>query len=322
MSKILVTGGSGFIGTNLVEHFHLRGDTVLNLDISPPRNPLHRSFWRESSMLDPDALDEAVRTFDPEYIVHMAARTDLLGFTVDDYRANTDGVANLIAVARRLTGLKRIVFASSMLVCKVGYRPRSATDYCPTTAYGESKVCFEKIISRDAGDLPWVIVRPTSIWGPWFDIPYKDFFTAVRRGLYVHPRGRRIRRSYGFVGNTVAQLARLLYAPPEQVESKTFYLADYEPIELKSWATTIQQAFGAPRVREVPLALLRCGARIGDFLSACGYRKPPLTTFRLANLLTDAIHDLKPLEEVCGPAPYTIEEGVARTADWMKQGLK
>jgi hypothetical protein len=41
----------------------------------------------------------------------------------------------------------------------------------------------------------------------------------------------------------------------------------------------------------------------------------------LNNLLTDAIHDVKPLEDVCGPSPYTIEEGVARTADWMKQRL-
>jgi nucleoside-diphosphate-sugar epimerase len=319
MSRILVTGGSGFIGTNLVEHFHHRGDTVLNLDISPPRNPLHQHFWRELSILDLGGLDTAVRAFDPDYIVHMAARTDLSGASVEDYRANTAGVSNLIEVSRGIAGLKRIVFASSMLVCKVGYRPRSPTDYCPTTAYGESKVRFEKIISRDAGDLPWVIVRPTSIWGPWFDIPYKDFFTAVRRGLYVHPRGRRIRRSYGYVGNTVVQLARLLSVPLETVRSKTFYLADYEPIELKSWATTIQQAFGAPRVREVPLALLRCGAKLGDCLAACGYRSPPLTTFRLNNLLTDAVHDVKPLEDVCGPSPYTIEEGVARTADWMKQ---
>ena len=318
MRKIVVTGGSGFIGTNLVEHFHRHGDTVLNLDVSPPRNLLHENLWHELSILDRDALDEAVRTFDPEYIVHMAARTDLKGVNLDDYAANTRGVANVIDVARRVKRVKRVIFASSMLVCKVGYRPQSSTDYCPATIYGESKVCSEKIIARDASDLPWAIVRPTSIWGPWFDIPYKDFFTAVRRGLYVHPRGRRIRRSYGFIGNTVVQLGRLLSEPLDKVRFRTFYLSDYEPVELKSWATTIQQAFGAPPVREVPLALLRCGARIGDFMAACGYSAPPLTTFRLTNLLTDAVHDVTPLEEVCGAVPYTVEEGVARTVEWMR----
>ena len=323
MARVLVTGGSGFIGTNLVEYFNARGDVVLNLDRSPPRQARHAPLWRAIDILDARAVDIAVREFQPEYIVHMAARTDLAGRDPGEYRVNTDGVAHMIDAASGLKTLKRIVFASSMLVCRVGYQPVSATDYCPTTAYGASKVAAEKLIVERAADrLPWVIVRPTSIWGPWFDVPYRDFFTAVRRGLYFHPRRKRIRRSYGFVGNAVFQIDKLLVCEELSLQGKTFYLADYEPLELKDWATAIQRAFSAPRVREVPLFMLACGAKSGDALVALGYGRAPLTSFRLNNLLTDAVFDMTQLRNVCGSIPYSVEEGVVRTVSWMNAALK
>lgn len=66
-------------------------------------------------------------------------------------------------------------------------------------------------------DLPWVLVRPTSIWGPWFDVPYRNFFLSVARRRYVHPAGKRIHKSFGFVGNITWHLHRLMIAPRPQV---------------------------------------------------------------------------------------------------------
>ncbi len=80
---------------------------------------------------------------------------------------------------------------------------------------------------------PWLIVRPTSIWGPWFAEPYRDFFTAIQRGLYMHPRGVRVRRSYGFVDNSVFILDRLTQHARGAAHRRTFYVADYEPVELR-----------------------------------------------------------------------------------------
>jgi nucleoside-diphosphate-sugar epimerase len=318
MARILITGGSGFIGTNLVQYYLDRGDDVMNVDIRPPGQTVHSAVWRNVNLLDDEALAQAVRDHAPEVVFHFAARTDLEGKTPTDYLANTDGVRNLIRALQDQPSLAFVVFASSMLVCRIGYQPRGEDDYCPSTAYGRSKVEGEHIVRQAARGFRWAIVRPTSIWGPWFGTPYRDFFTAVRRGFYLHPRHRSIRRSYGFVLNSVAQLAALVDSA-DRFAGRTMYLADYEPVELKSWADMIQRAFGARTVPEVPLALLRVAARTGDLLQRAGWRLPPMTSFRLNNLLTDMVHDTTPLQDALPQLPYTMQEGVDITVRWMRQ---
>jgi len=291
------------------------------LDLERPRKPSLVDTAKKVDILDATQLKEAVWNFHPEYIFHLAARTDLEGRGIDDYKVNTIGVKNLIEAACGVASIKRIVFASSMYVCRPGYIPRNDSDYCPHTYYGESKVLGEKIVREYAGDsLVWTIVRPTSIWGPWFDVPYKGFFVAVKKGLYFHPRGRQVKRSYGFVLNVVSQLAGLIspHVEAHHVHAKMFYLADYQPVDVRQWADTIAAAFGEGRTHEAPLVLLRLIAAAGDLVKRLGVRNPPLTSSRLKNLLTSAVFDLNSTRSLCGESPYTLDAGVRITVEWMR----
>lgn len=318
--KILITGGSGFIGTNLIDYFVSKGHKVINIDKAIPRDPKHKRFWRQLDICNNQELREYVSGFSPDHIIHMAARTDLDGVTIDDYQANTLGIESLIEVASDLQSLKRIVFASSMLVCPLGYQPKHDLEFCPTTVYGKSKVIGEQIVrSQATGKLNWTIVRPTSLWGPWFGVPYRNFFDAIAHKRYIHPRGKRIRRSYGFVLNAVEAIEKIIFCKEEsKVNEKVFYLADYAPIELFSWASMISRAFGVPTPKEVPLPLLIGLSKIGDGMKLLGIRNPPLSTFRLNNLLTDAVYNLKPLEEITGSLSYKLDDAIAVTVDWIK----
>lgn len=318
--RVLVTGGSGFIGTNLIQHFVANGIEALNLDIVSPRNKAHSAYWRMVDLLDANGLREAIHDFNPDVIIHMGARTDLDGATLADYSANTVGVENLIAAIEDRKSLRRVIFASSRLVCRIGYQPLSDQDYCPTTPYGESKAAGEQIVRSAAGRIPcpWVIVRPTSIWGPWFDVPYKTFFLTIAKGRYVHPGQLQIRKSFGFVGNTIHELQCLLDVDGVHVNRKTLYLADYQPIDVAQMANSIQRELGVPRIKVVSEGLLRVAAWAGDFLKLLGWRNPPLTTFRLNNLLTPMVHDLTSLEAIVGALPYSMDEGIHITATWMR----
>lgn len=318
--RIIVTGGSGFIGTNLVEHFVHRGDQVLNIDVLQPRNHSHNAYWEKIDLLDADALLKAIHEFRPDVILHLAARTDLEGKSLSDYKANIDGVSNLLSVIATLPTLHRVIFASSRLVCKIGYDPKNENDYCPTTVYGESKVLGEKIVREFAPRIPcpWIIVRPTSIWGPWFDVPYKTFFLTVAKGRYIHPGNTQILKSFGFVGNTVHQIQRMLDVDDALMNKKTIYLGDYPPIDVAKMANAIQLELDASPIRTISVNVLRAVAWGGDTLKYFGWRHPPLTTFRLNNLLTPMVHDLEPLKSMVGELPYSMEEGVRITSNWLR----
>jgi nucleoside-diphosphate-sugar epimerase len=319
--RILITGGSGFIGTNAVEHWRTKRCAVMNLDIKPPMHPQHGEIWAQCDLLDRDKLDRIVTGFSPDYVIHLAARTDLKGRSLDSYRANTDGVGNLIDALSRCSSVKRVLFASSRMVCPIGYQPRDENDCNPPNFYGASKVRGERLV-RAADSLgEWVIVRPTSIWGPWFDVPYKQFFLSIARGAYLHPAGRNPKKSFGYVGNTVCQFDALLAAAAEVVDKSTIYLCDYPPLDLRKWADLIRKCMGAPRIRAVPYGLLRAMALGGDLLDAAGIERVPLTSFRLANLVTEMRYDTAPLERICAPLSYTVEDAVNETVAWLKSEL-
>lgn len=317
-ARILVTGGSGFIGTNLVDAYRAAGVTVRNADVAPPRNVEDSDIWSRADITRIHELRDVFSDFRPTHVIHLAARTDLDGREVADYAANIAGVRNLLTVlAEAPDPVDRVVVASSRLVCRIGYQPRSDEDYCATTAYGASKVETERLV-RGAVDLPWVLVRPTSIWGPWFDVPYRDFFLSIARRRYVHPAGKRIYKSFGYVGNATWHLHRLITATAPQVVGRTFYLADDPPIEVRDFADRISTALGRQRTRDLPLPAMRVLARSGDMLERAG-RRAPLTSFRLANLLTPMVYDLAPLTAASGDPPFDLDTGVAMTVDWMRR---
>ena len=319
MEKIFITGGSGFIGTNLVQYYLDRDVKVLNYDIKSPRNELHANYWHHADVLDRDALSKAVQEFNPDYIFHLAARTDLDGRCIEDYAANTQGVSNLVEAVKGASNLKTVIFTSSMYVCKPGYQPKDEYDYLPSTPYGESKILGEKIVRTEAGDaFTWLIVRPTSIWGPWFDVPYKNFFTAVMKGYYFHPKGLKVNRSYGFVLNAVHLLTKLASCSNELIHSKTVYLADYDPIDLKTWGVMIQEASNSRRITEAPEGAFVVAAKFGDLLKRFGYSNPPMTTFRFNNMRTNVLFDMNEVKVLCGDLPFTTRQGVESTVGWMQ----
>lgn len=313
--RIFVTGGSGFIGTAIMAHGLARGATMVNFDVMPPRDPAHATHWRRGDLMDAAGIAAAIREANPTHVIHMAARTDLLGRSLDDYAVNIAGVTNLLDALDAVPHA-RAVLASSMLVCRLGYQPKGPTDFQPSTVYGESKAVGERLTrARDPDGARLAMVRLTSIWGPWFAAPYRTFFEVVRRGLYVHPAGVPVQRSYGYVENIAAQIFALLDAPA--LSPAPYYLGDYEPTDILKWANQIAAASGRPPIRVAPRAVFAVAAKAGDVLQRLGWKNPPMTSFRLGNMTMSAVYDTAPIAALCPVLPVDRATGIARTVAWL-----
>lgn len=319
--RILVTGGSGFIGTNYIEFLVKDGQAeFINLDHKPPLNPDHESFWQNCDLLDAYRFKKIITDFSPTHVVHLAAKTGLDEKKLSDFAANMEGVENMLRAFEETPSVERVIFTSSLLVCRMGYVPKHDTDYQPTTLYGQSKVEGEKIV-RAQKDLPfaWTIIRPISIWGPWFDEPYKNFFKAIAQGWYFHIGSGHYQRSLGYVGNAVHQIHQILLAPIERIDKKTFYVADDQPADLYDMANMIRQAIGTRHIYRVPLWMAKSAARIGDGCKALGWHSVPLSSFRLNNIRTEYVFDMRPIMEISVPLPYNLKTGVEQTIEWMRE---
>ncbi len=323
--RLLVTGGSGFIGTNLVETLLKENQELLSIDLHPPRIQSHRAFFRKADIRRPDELAQAIIEFAPTHVVHLAARADLdERENIEGYAANTDGVRNLIQALSQAPSARRCLFTSTKLIVPNASGPKNDLDFRPDTLYGQSKVMGEQIV-REAGGLKfdWCIIRPTSIWGPWSDAPYNPygrFFRTVAKGWYFHPGKADPPRYFGYVGNVVFQIQKILSAPTEAIQGKVFYLADYEIYHIRKWAELISRKTNGHSVKVLPMGLVRLLALGGDFLQHLGLKNPPMTSLRLRNMRTDTTGlPLEPTETLTGPLPYSIERGVEETIAWFRE---
>ncbi len=319
--KVVITGGSGFIGTNLVEYLANHVWEVENFDIKPPVNRVYTDYWRRVDVMDKDGFIKALDEFSPGTLVHLAARTNIdESGSLDDYALNTIGVSNVIEAVNQTHSIERTILCSSQLVCRIGYKPTLDDDYCPDTLYGLSKSQGEQIVRRsDFNRSTWTIIRPTSIWGPWFDIPYKNFFETIQQKRYFHPSHMKTYKQWGYVGNTVYEIAKILEAGSENIDRQTFYIADFEPVLLEEFANGIREEFGNQKIRRLPGWFFKIAGLIGDMLSRIGLKNFPMTSFRFRNMITDELCDSSSLELIVGKLPFTLKEGISNTIDWMRK---
>ena len=314
--KILITGGSGFIGTNLVEKFIKDGYDVLNIDFQKPRNTDFEKYWKNIDITSFIDFQSEANSFKPDYIVHLAARTDLNGSNINDYTANTLGVENLMKIAKNLQSLKKILITSSMLVCELGYQPKGEFDFRPSTIYGESKVLTERIVRKNQPLCDWSILRPTSIWGPWFQAPYKNFFDMIIDKKYFHIGNKGCTKTYGYIKNAIYQIEQILFTNTIYDTNRVYYIGDYEETNIEVWANQIGLELGFS-IKKLPYFLIKFLAFIGNLLLIININFP-MTSFRLKNMTTNNIVDLTNTKKIVPNLPSNRKNSIKETIFWLK----
>lgn len=317
---VLVTGSDGFIGRAVIERLLAEAVEPVGLDRRPARaHPSHIRRY-QCDILDRDRLRSVLREVLPDAVIHLAARTDLRETqSLAGYASNIDGVWNVVDAIRQTSSVRRAIYTSSQLVCRVGHLPAHDQDYCPSTLYGESKVRTEQIVRQEDGDgVEWCIVRPTTVWGPYMNQHYQALLRHIRSGRCFHIGKGPLFKSYGYVGNVAYQYYKLLQAPADAIRCRTFFVADYEPLSLRTYLEALSHGLRGSGLPTMSVPLARILAGFGDALNQIGWKTFPFNRFRLRNILTEYVLDVSPTRDVCGTLPYTFEDGVAATVSWFQ----
>jgi len=176
--KVLVTGGAGFIGVNLIETLLERTDWEINvLDIFTSEESMFEKIVRGSKRVkifrgDIRVLDDVKEAMEGcRYVVNLAAQVGVLSSVEDPYHdmaLNVEGVVNLLSSAVDL-GVEKVVHASSNALLGEGELPLNEERVPqPLSPYGASKLAGEGYLSAWAASygLKTVALRFSSVYGP------------------------------------------------------------------------------------------------------------------------------------------------------------
>lgn len=329
LGRVLVTGGSGFVGANLVTTLLDQGYQVRSFDRAPSPLPAQPGLEvLQGDICDRDIVAGAVAGIDT--IFHTAALIELMGgaSVTDEYRqrsfaVNVEGTKNLLHAAQA-AGVKRFVYTASNSVVMGGKPIANGDETLPYTdrfadLYTETKVVAERFVLSQNGidGLLTCSIRPSGIWGRGDQTMFRKVFESVLAGhvkVLVGRKSARLDNSYvhnlihGFI------LAAQHLTPGGTAPGQAYFINDAEPINMFEFARPVVAACGErlPRLR-VSGALVRAAMLGWQRLHfRFGIREPMLEPLAVERLYLDNYFSIAKATRDLGYRPlFTTEQAMA-----------
>ncbi len=268
MKRIMVTGGSGFVGRTLLERLYQDGYGL----IAPSRTPLAQA---PAGVVNPLVaglaadVDWSASLEGAAVVIHSAARVHVMNDTADDplvefRKANVDGTLSLARQAAA-AGVQRFIFISSIKVngegTELGHPYRADDTPDPQDPYGVSKMEAEQGLRVLASEtaMEVVIIRPVLVYGPGVKANFRSMMSWLRKGIPLPLGATGNKRSLVAVDNLVDLIATCIDHPA--AANQTFLVSDGEDLSTTQLLQRMGSALGRPaRLLPVPANLLEAGA--------------------------------------------------------------
>ncbi|HIJ80017.1 MAG: NAD-dependent epimerase/dehydratase family protein [Desulfobulbaceae bacterium] len=328
MRKVIVTGGSGFIGQAVVRHLVAEGFEVATLARTPhstSESPGVHQF--SGDIADLDFLNNAFVGIDT--VIHLAAKTGIWGRKEDFFKTNVIGTQNVLAACKQC-GVSALVFASTPSVvfdkndlCGINERTPYSHNYL--CHYTHSKSIAEGLaLAANSESLKVTVLRPNLVWGPGD--------TNLIPRLLGQARCSQLRRigdgrnlvDVTYIDNAADAfvLAAKRLHESDDPAGKVYFISQGEPVNLWNWINKFFRRLDLPVV-ERRLSFSR--AYYWGMLTEACYslfrikKEPCMTRFLAVQLarshwfsIENAIRDLGYTPKV------TTADGINRVVDWVK----
>lgn len=322
--NVLITGGTGFIGSRLALRCAARGDGVRvlareNTDAEASNREALEAAGVEvfiDSVTDPQAVRGALVGID--VVFHLAATQHEMNVPDEKFRSvNVEGTRNVLEAAER-AGVRRMVHGSTIGVYG---RPRGVLDEAspvePDNIYGVTKLEGERLALSWSDRVPVVAIRIPEVYGPG-DRRLLKLFRAIDRGAFFMIGSGRNLHHLIYVDDLVDGLLAAAESP--DTPGELFVLAGPEPVSSNRMARAIAEALEArlPRFR-APLWPFAVLATVLEFTLRPIGVQPPLHRRRLDFFRKSFELSTEKARTTFGFAPsVNFEQGARRTAKWYR----
>lgn len=319
-----MTGGTGFVGSHVVELLVERGYGVNCLTL-----PGEGASWLRGSglrLFEGSVIDRA--SLGP-FLDGCAAIVNIAGLTrarseADFLAVNAGGAVNLVEAAlSRRDGPRHIVSMSSMAAsgpCPEGRCLDEDDEQRPLTPYGRSKAAMERALRDYEGRMACTFIRAPGVYGPR-DRDFLHYFRLVRRGLRVVV-GRRNVMSLLYVKTLARAIAACVLDP--RAYGHAFFIADEGEYDWDDFSAMIEAALDARTRRiAVPEWAVAAVATVAEAVKPFARRPPLLDRHKLLEMRQARwVASTAKAKRLLGFEPsISTKEALAETARWyLEQG--
>jgi len=309
--NILITGGSGFIGTRLAENLLADGHVVKIYDkIQSKKYPKLTTI---GDVLDKEALTKACKDIDIIYNLAAEHADNVTPLSLYD-EVNVGGAENIIIVAKA-NYIKKIIFTSSVAIygldkgeCNETYEPN------PFNEYGRSKLKAEEVFIKwqkeDSSHMLFML-RPSAIFGESNRGNIYNLLKQVHSGKFLMVGKGDNKKSIGYVGNIAAFLT---YLAEHKTAMEVYNFSDKPDMTSHEMVDFIQKELGRKnKIPTIPYTLGLLGGYAFDLLSKLTGKKFAVSSIRIKKFTADTAINTDKLQNSSFKPPFTLQEGLSKT---------
>ncbi|GHE53414.1 NAD-dependent epimerase/dehydratase family protein [Roseivirga thermotolerans] len=313
MSKTLILGGSGFVGSYLIKELGV--NSLQNFDKNP--SPFFNKHTIIGDIRNVEDLASLDSDFDTVVLLAAEHRDDVSPVSVY-YDVNVQGTKNVLDFMDKC-GIKRLIFTSSVAVYGLN-KDNPAEDHPedPFNHYGKSKWRAEQVIKKWYDDNPEgksvTIIRPTVIFGERNRGNVYNLLKQIASGRFLMIGSGQNKKSMAYVGNVVSFIKQCLDTKASGYN--VYNYVDKPDLNMTELVSLIEAKLNIdiPKQR-IPYALGMLGGYFFDLMAFISSKKLSINSVRVKKFCATTQFDSSKVHSVFR-APFSLKQGLERTLEY------